>query len=120
MQMSGGRLSRLLVGAAVIAATGVIVPTAATAAPAGTTGEMENYLVLFKGSQSPADAARIVTSAGGVVVADYDQIGVLVASSNNSEFATRLRAKQQGRGRLGHDGLRHQAGDRGRRGLPAG
>jgi subtilisin family serine protease len=94
MHMSGGRLSRLLVGAAVIAATGVFVPTAATAAP-GATGEMENYLVLFKGSQSPADAARIVTTAGGVVVADYAKIGVLVASSDNTAFAERVRANNK-------------------------
>jgi subtilisin family serine protease len=92
MHMSGGRLSRLLVGAAVIAATGVIVPTAATAAP-GATGE--NYLVLFKGSQSPADASRIVTTAGGVVVANYDKIGVLVARSADSAFDDRLRANNK-------------------------
>jgi lantibiotic leader peptide-processing serine protease len=92
MHTSGRRLGRLLVGAAVIAATGVLVPTAATAAPVGTTGPTENYLVLFKGSSSPANAAAIVTAAGGTVVANYSQIGVVVASSANTAFDETLRA----------------------------
>jgi subtilisin family serine protease len=92
MRSSGGRLGRLLAGAAVIAATGVFVPTAATAAPAGTTGPSETYLVLFKGSSSPANAAAIVAGAGGAVVANYSQIGVLVATSTNSAFDETVRA----------------------------
>jgi subtilisin family serine protease len=95
MQMSGGRLGRLLAGAAVIAATGVFVPTAATAAPAGTTGPTETYLVLFKGNSSPANAAQTVQNAGGTVVADYAQIGVLVARSNNTAFGQTMRANSQ-------------------------
>jgi lantibiotic leader peptide-processing serine protease len=95
MHSSGGRFGRLLAGAAVIAATGVFVPTAATAAPAGTTGPTETYLVLFKGSSSPANAAAIVTGAGGTVVANYSQIGVLVARSTNSAFDETLRANNK-------------------------
>src|SRR3954449_7780747 len=95
MHTAGRRLSRLLVGAAVIAATGLIVPTAATAAPAGTTGPTENYLVLFKGSSSPADAAAIVSRAGGTVVKNYSQIGVLVARSNDTAFDDTLRANNK-------------------------
>ena len=95
MHSSGRRLGRLLAGAAVIAATGVFVPTAATAAPAGTTGPSETYLVLFKGSSSPANAAAIVTGAGGIVVANYSQIGVLVARSTNSAFDETVRANNK-------------------------
>jgi subtilisin family serine protease len=98
MHTSGRRLSRLLVGSAVIAATGVIAPVAATAAPTGTTGATgatENYLVLFKGSSSPADAAAIVTGAGGAVIANYSQIGVLVARSNNTAFGDTVRANNK-------------------------
>src|SRR3954452_18218272 len=95
MHTAGRRLSRLLVGAAVIAATGMSVPTAATAAPAGTTGPTETYLVLFKGSSSPADAASIVSRAGGTVVANYSKIGVLVARSNNTAFDDTLRANNK-------------------------
>ena len=99
MHNSRGRLGRLLVGAAVIAATGLSVPTAATAAPGDAViGEAENYLVLFKGSQSPADAEAIVTRAGGTVVANYAKIGVLVARSGNAAFDDTLRtdAKVEG------------------------
>jgi len=85
MRTSRRRAATLFAGAAVIAA-GLTVPTSAAAAPAGTMGPVENYLVLFKGSQSPADAEAIVTRAGGTVVANYSKIGVLVASSGNSAF----------------------------------
>jgi subtilisin family serine protease len=96
MHNTRGRLGRLLVGAAVIAATGLSVPTAATAAPGeAMTGEAEAYLVLFKGSQSPADAEAIVTRAGGTVVANYARIGVLVARSGNSAFDETLRANNK-------------------------
>ena len=95
MQMTGGRLGRLLAGAAVIAATGVFAPAAATAAPAGTTGPTETYLVLFKGISSPANAAAIVTGAGGTVVANYSQIGVLVARSDNTAFDDTMRANNK-------------------------
>src|SRR3954453_19497778 len=95
MHSPTGRLGRLLAGAAVIAATGLIVPSAATAAPAGTTGPTENYLVLFKGSSSPADAATIVTRAGGPVVKNYSQIGVLVARSNNTAFGQPMQANNK-------------------------
>jgi lantibiotic leader peptide-processing serine protease len=92
MHNSRGRLGRLLVGAAVIAATGMSVPTAATAAPVGATGPAETYLVLFKGSSSPANAAALVQAAGGEVVADYAKIGVLVARSGDTAFDDRMRA----------------------------
>jgi subtilisin family serine protease len=92
MHGSRRRLGRLLVGAAVIAATGMTVPTAATAAPAGTTGPTETYLVLFKRSASPANAASLVKAAGGTVVADYAKIGVLVARSADTAFDDRMRA----------------------------
>src|SRR4051812_9869063 len=95
MQTSGRRLGRLLVGAAVIAATGAFAPTAATAAGPGTSGEAQNYLILFKGSSSPADAPTIVTGAGGTVVANYSQIGVLVARSGNSAFGDTVRANSK-------------------------
>src|SRR3712207_38078 len=86
------RVTHLLVGAGVVAATALTAPTMASAAPAGTTGEMQTYLVLFRGSSSPANAAALVAGAGGTVVADYAKIGVLVARSNNTAFDDRMRA----------------------------
>ena len=84
----------LLTGAAVIAASALITPQVATAAPAEI-GEPQNYLVLFKGSSSPADAAAIVTRAGGTVVANYSKIGVLVARSGSSAFEQQLEANNK-------------------------
>jgi subtilisin family serine protease len=94
MHSSRRRAARLLMGAAVVAA-GLTLPATAVAAPAvpaGTTGATETYLVVFKGSSSPANAASTVSRAGGTVVADYSQIGVLVARSDNTAFGERLRA----------------------------
>jgi len=91
MQELSRRTKRLVIAGALVA-TGLIAPTPALAAPAGTIGPSETYLVVFKGSSSPADAGRTVTAAGGSVVADYDKIGVLVARSDNTAFAARLRA----------------------------
>src|SRR3954451_3294525 len=103
MQELSRRAKRLVIAGAVIAgavvATGLIAPPPALAGPAGTTGPSETYLVLFKGSSSPADAGRTVTAAGGSVVADYDKIGVLVARSDNTAFAARLRANPRSRAR---------------------
>lgn len=101
MQLPTRRAIRLLAGTVVLAATVLTVPAPAGAAPgaavpAGTsTGEAENYLVVFKGSQSPADAASLVQKAGGTVVANYSQIGVLVASSDNTAFGERMRASNK-------------------------
>lgn len=92
------RVGRLLAGVAVIAAAGLTAPATATAAPSGatgTTGPAQTYLVVFKGSSSPADAGRIVQNAGGRVVADYAQIGVLVASSTNTAFGATMRASNK-------------------------
>jgi lantibiotic leader peptide-processing serine protease len=76
-----------------ILAAGLTVP--APAGAAGTTGATETYLVLFKGSSSLADAATIVTKAGGTVVANYAKIGVLVARSNSTAFGQTLQANNK-------------------------
>jgi subtilisin family serine protease len=93
MHVTKGRLTRLLAGVAMIVAAGLAVP--APAGAAGDTGAAENYLVVFKGNSSPKDAEAIVTRAGGSVVANYAQIGVLVARSNNTAFGTTLRANNK-------------------------
>ena len=60
---------------------GAAVPGPAAAAESDTT-----YLVLAPQGQSTAKAAVRVAAAGGTVVADYGQIGVLVARSANPDF----------------------------------
>jgi lantibiotic leader peptide-processing serine protease len=47
---------------------------------------MQKYIVLYKGSASPTDAAASIQKAGGSVVYNYSQIGVVVAKSDNTAF----------------------------------
>jgi subtilisin family serine protease len=76
------------VGAACLAAgVGLAVsPVSATAA----SGTEQTYLVLYHAGASTDGAARAVQTAGGVLVADYAQIGVVIARSSNSGFATAI------------------------------
>ncbi|HEX5594945.1 MAG TPA: S8 family serine peptidase [Micromonosporaceae bacterium] len=60
--------------------------TAGFASSATAAGPDTTYLVLAPGA-STAQAASRVAAANGVVVADYHQIGVLVARSTNPAFA---------------------------------
>jgi Subtilase family len=64
-------------------AVGMAFISSATAAGADAT-----YLVLAPTGNSTAKASAKVAAAGGTVVANYSQIGVLVARSTNPDFAT--------------------------------
>jgi lantibiotic leader peptide-processing serine protease len=57
-------------------------PSAGTAATATKT-----YVVLYRGMGVPADAARIISQAGGKLVYRYDAIGVAIAQSISPSFA---------------------------------
>lgn len=46
----------------------------------------ENYIVLYKQEVVPAEAAATIANAGGTLVKSYDQIGVVIARSDNSSF----------------------------------
>lgn len=59
---------------------------------AATTGAVQSYLVVYNAGASSQDAAAQVQGAGGAVVYNYEQIGVVVAKSNRSDFATNLQA----------------------------
>src|SRR5262245_26348185 len=69
--------------AAVTAAGGV-----AFSQPAVAAGAPQNYIVLAPQGQGVANAVARVQSTGGTVLASYDQIGVLVARSDRTDFAT--------------------------------
>lgn len=63
--------------------------TAAVPAQAGTaTGELQTYVVLAKSAAPLGDAAQTVAAAGGTLVAEYGQIGVVIARSANPSFST--------------------------------
>ena len=44
------------------------------------------YLVLYRGSSTPPNAADVISRAGGTLVYSYDQIGVALARSDNPSF----------------------------------
>ena len=65
-------------GVAVLAAlsAAVVVAFASSASAGGTS----TYLVLYKGSSVPANAAQTIQQAGGTLSYSYDAIGVAIAS----------------------------------------
>jgi lantibiotic leader peptide-processing serine protease len=50
----------------------------------------QNYVILYKGQAVPSNAASSITAAGGTLVYSYNQVGVVVASSNSSAFRPSL------------------------------
>ena len=51
--------------------------------------EAQSYIIDFVGTELPADVARQVAAAGGILTTSIEQIGVVVAASNDPSFATR-------------------------------
>ncbi len=71
-------------------AVGLVITASA---PGATAGPESTYMVLApKGATTKAAAAR-VASAGGTVVATYDQIGVLIARSTSASFTSKVAGK---------------------------
>jgi subtilisin family serine protease len=79
-------VSRKALAAAAAAAGAAIM--AAPGSPALAAGPDTAYLVLAPEGNSTAPAAARVATAGGTVVANYSQIGVLVVHSTNPAFET--------------------------------
>lgn len=51
---------------------------------------MQMYIVLYKQHAVPADATKVIAKAGGTLVYSYDQIGVVIARSDNASFRGKL------------------------------
>ncbi|HEX6869958.1 MAG TPA: S8 family serine peptidase [Micromonosporaceae bacterium] len=79
-----------LAAAAAVALGAWVVVNAAWNPSASAVGPDSTYLVLAPEGSSTATAAAKVAAAGGTVVANYAQIGVLVARSTNTAFATEI------------------------------
>ena len=79
-----------VIGAASAVAIAIGLMGAAVAPAAAASGPESTYLVLAPQGKSTAKAAARVAAAGGTVVASYDQIGVLVATSTNTAFAGKV------------------------------
>src|SRR6266487_2146767 len=54
---------------------------------AATTGAVETYIVTYQSNASSQNAAALIQGAGGQLVANYQEIGVVIARSNRSDFA---------------------------------
>jgi len=76
------------VGAAAVLVAGLALATPSAAQPGS--GSQGTYLVLYKQSVTPADAASSIVAAGGSVVANYSQIGVVVVRSADGAFAKKI------------------------------
>jgi subtilisin family serine protease len=62
----------------------------ATGLAATQTGTMQSFVVLYAQNAVPADAAAVITQAGGTLVYSYDQIGVAIARSDQASFRANL------------------------------
>ena len=62
----------------------------ASSTTSGSTGAEKTYLIMYKGSTSASDAGNRISAAGGSLVVNYKQIGVVVARSTNTAFAANL------------------------------
>jgi subtilisin family serine protease len=49
-----------------------------------------NYIVLYKAHDVPRNAAATIASAGGTLVASYDEIGVAIARSDSPRFRAEI------------------------------
>ncbi len=75
-----------------LAACGADLDTPAMPESASALVASSTYLVSFAGGQIPANAATIVGAAGGTIVARYTNVGLVLAKTTSSKFATTLRA----------------------------
>jgi lantibiotic leader peptide-processing serine protease len=50
----------------------------------------KTYVVLYRGTSVPSDAANVVAAAGGSLTIAYNQIGVAIATSDNPAFRSAL------------------------------
>ena len=85
------RRVRCAVASVLLAAVGAVIPGATTAG-AAVAGTSQAYIVLYSQGASSANAAQQVQRAGGTIVANYPQIGVVVARSAGAAFATSVRS----------------------------
>ena len=85
------RRVRFAVASVLLASVGAVIP-GTTAAGAAVAGAPQAYIVLYGQGASSANAAQQVQRAGGTVVANYPQIGVVIARSAGAGFATSVRS----------------------------
>ena len=105
------RTALALLAAASAAAAGLAVAPQAGASTPAADGPARTYLVLYRQSAVPSDAGATVRSAGGQLVASYDSIGVVVARSGSSMFATAIERDARVEGASATDRFASQVDD---------
>jgi len=78
------------ISVAVVGALLTLGVPVASSTTSGSTGPEKTYLVMYKQGASASDAASRISAAGGTLVANYKQIGVVVAKSTDVAFAASL------------------------------
>lgn len=100
---------------AVLGSVGLLLTmaSAGTAVPASaaTQGTDSTYIVLYRDGASSADAATTVSGAGGTVVANYSQIGVVIARSSDPNFAATVQQNGNVGGAARTDGFATKVSD---------
>jgi lantibiotic leader peptide-processing serine protease len=99
---------------AVLISVGLLIATASAAAAlpasAAAQGADSTYIVLYRGASS-ADAAATVGGAGGTLVANYSQIGVVIARSSDPNFAATVQQNGNVAGAARTDGFATKVSD---------
>jgi len=101
---------------AVLGSVGLLIATASAAASAlpasaATQGTDSTYIVLYSDGASSADAAATVSNAGGTLVANYSQIGVVIARSSDPNFAATVQQDGNVAGAARTDGFATKVSD---------
>ena len=93
---SGVALATALGVAALTPSTALAAPPTPVPAPGYVHGELANYAVNANAANrgQTLKVERAVAAAGGSVVASYAEIGVVIARSDNADFAAALRSEK--------------------------
>ena len=86
--------ARVIATAAALAVIGGLTAFVVTQAAAAS-GNAQTYIILYKQGASTADASQLVSGAGGSLVANWSEIGVVVARSTSASFAQTVRANSK-------------------------
>lgn len=73
-----------------LAALSVLVIFLAVPFTMAKAGDMQTYIVLYKKFAVPADTAKVIAAAGGMLAYNYDKIGVVIARSSSPSFLSNL------------------------------
>ena len=98
----GQRALGLRAAAVLVVTSSALVAAFASAASAGTTSA---YIVLYKASSVPSDAAQAIQAAGGTLTYSYNAIGVVIASSSSDSFAANIQKDKKVEGTAATGGL---------------